>query len=52
MYAKTDAEYEKNVNKMIKNAKDYGYATCVEWSKKQAAERHKLEQAVQAKKAK
>lgn len=50
MYAKTDSEYEKIINQMIKNAKSYGYDTCVEWSKKQAAEKHRLEEAVIAKK--
>ncbi|MDD7403113.1 MAG: hypothetical protein PUH02_04115 [bacterium] len=52
MYAKTDAEYEKIVNSMIKKAKSYGYDTCVKWSKEQAAERHKLEQQVTAKTSK
>lgn len=51
MYAKTDAEYEKIVNQMIKNAENYGYDTCIEWSKKQAAEKHRLELELSAKKA-
>lgn len=33
MYADSDAQYEKIVNKMIKDAESYGYADCLEWSK-------------------
>lgn len=44
IYAKTDSEYDKYVTQMKKNAKKYGYQTCVDWSKKQAERRHELEQ--------
>ena len=44
MYAKTDAEYNKLVKQMKKNAEKYGYQTCVDWSKKQAERKHQLEQ--------
>ena len=47
MFAKTDAEFDKLVDTMTKNAKDYGYDTCIDWSKGQADKRHKLEQALQ-----
>ncbi len=49
MYAKSDAAYEKIVNQMIKNANEYGYKTCVKWSKQQADKRHQMELAVTSK---
>lgn len=50
MYAKTDAEFDKIVNQMIKNADEYGYDKCLKWNEDQAAERHKLEVAITNKK--
>ena len=47
MYAKTDAEFDKIVAQMTKSAKDYGYDTCINWSKGQAEKRHRLEQELQ-----
>ena len=47
MYAKTDAEFDKIVAQMTKSAKDYGYDTCIDWSKGQAEKRHRLEQELQ-----
>lgn len=47
MYAKTDAEFDKIVDQMVKSAKDYGYDTCIDWSKGQAEKRHRLEQELQ-----
>lgn len=49
IYAKTDAEYEKIVDKMIENTKKYGYDVCIDWCKKQAERRHQLEQEIEAK---
>ncbi|MCD7825178.1 MAG: hypothetical protein LUH14_04355 [Clostridiaceae bacterium] len=43
MYAKTDAEYEKIVNKMIEKADAYGYQDCLEWLEDQAALRRQTE---------
>lgn len=43
IYAKTDADYDKIVAKMIKEAKAYGYDECVEWSQKQADRRWQCE---------
>lgn len=45
MYSTSDAEYEKIVNKMIKDANSYGYADCLEWSQMVADEWWKAEQA-------
>lgn len=49
MYAETDAEYDKIVNEMIKNANQYGYEKCLEWAEGQAADRHTQELAVRGK---
>lgn len=52
LFADTDKEFDELVDKMISNAKKYGYDTCVEWTEKQAAARHELElQAVEASQA-
>lgn len=46
IYAKNDAEYDKIVAEMIQKANDYGYDTCVEWSREQSAIRKGLEDEV------
>ncbi|MDR0294239.1 MAG: extracellular solute-binding protein [Oscillospiraceae bacterium] len=43
IYAKTDAEYNDIVAKMINDAKAYGYGQCVEWTREQAALRKAAE---------
>ncbi len=47
MYAKTDAEFDKIVANMKKEANNYGYDICVEWSKEEAAKRKACEDALQ-----
>ena len=47
MYAKTDAEFDKIVANMKKEANNYGYDKCVEWSKEEAAKRKACEDALQ-----
>lgn len=44
IYAKTDKEFNKIVNDMIKRAGEFGYDTCLEWSQRQAAKRYELQQ--------
>ncbi|MBE5940092.1 MAG: hypothetical protein E7266_06820 [Lachnospiraceae bacterium] len=44
IYAETDAEFDRLVDEMIKEAKGYGYDTCVEWAKEQSAIRYQLEE--------
>lgn len=46
IYAKDDAEFDKIVDEMIKEANGYGYEQCVEWAEEQAAIRHALEEEV------
>lgn len=46
IYATSDAEFDKLVDEMIKQAEGYGYDECVKWSVEQAARRHELEEAV------
>lgn len=46
IYANSDEEFDKLVAEMIKQAEGYGYEQCVEWSLRQAATRHELEEAV------
>ena len=49
IYAKSDSEYNKIVSEMIQSADGYGYDKCLDWSKKEADRRHKLEQEVENK---
>ncbi|MCR5625512.1 MAG: hypothetical protein K6G11_09820, partial [Lachnospiraceae bacterium] len=42
MYAETDAQYEKIVAQMIKDADAYGYDACLEWSQGEADQKTKL----------
>ena len=46
IYAKTDADYNTIVAKMISDAKAYGYDQCVTWSQQQADLRKAAEDAV------
>ena len=46
IYAKDDAEFEKIVADMIKQANDYGYDKCLEWSNERAKERKAAEDKV------
>ena len=46
IYAKSDAEYNKIVDNMIKKCKKYGYDDCVSWSKNEASIRKGLEDAL------
>lgn len=46
IYAKNDAEFDKIVTNMKKDAAKYGYDTCVEWSKNEAAIKRSLEEAL------
>lgn len=46
IYAKSDAEFDKIVAKMKKDAASYGYDKCVEWSKEEAARRKACEDAL------
>lgn len=46
MYAKTDAEFDKIVDSMKKEAESYGYQQCLEWSKEEAAKRKDCEDAL------
>ncbi|MCL1866677.1 MAG: hypothetical protein FWF82_04640 [Oscillospiraceae bacterium] len=48
IYAKDDAEFEKIVERMITNAKAYGYDECVEWTQSEADRRAATENAVKA----
>lgn len=48
IYAKTDAEFDKIVKDMQKKADSYGYDQCVEFQKKEAANRKACEDAVKA----
>lgn len=43
LYAKTDKEFDKIVDKMIKDANAYGYEKCKKWSEDQAAIRKGME---------
>lgn len=43
IYAKSDSEFDKIVSDMIKSVDGYGYDKCLDWSKKEADRRHKLE---------
>jgi len=49
IYAKTDAEYDKIVAAMIKEANDYGFSECLAFTAKQVAKRAAAENAVKAK---
>ena len=44
VYAKSDAEFERIVKKMQKDANAAGYADCVAWCKKEAAARKASEE--------
>lgn len=46
MYAKTDAEFDKIVDNMKKEAESYGYQQCLEWSQEEAAKRKACEDAL------
>lgn len=46
IYAKSDSEYNRIVDKMIKDCKKSGYQDCVTWSSKEAARRKSLEDAI------
>ena len=45
IYAKTDAEYNKCVQKMKKDTAAYGYDKCLKWCENEAATRRSLEKA-------
>lgn len=42
MYAETDSEYNKIVNRMLSETKKYGYDECVKWGQGEAAIKKKL----------
>lgn len=46
IYAKTDAQFDKIVNDMIKACNRCGYKDCVEWSVNEASKRNTLEEAI------
>lgn len=46
IYAKTDAEFNKFVQKMKKDTAAYGYDECLKWCENEAATRHSLEKAL------
>ncbi|MBO5353517.1 MAG: hypothetical protein J6A77_09485 [Lachnospiraceae bacterium] len=46
IYAKSDGEYNMHLNKMLNDAKAYGYEDCIEWCLSEAARRHELEEEV------
>ena len=46
IYAKSDAEYDRIVSEMIEKCKKIGYKDCAKWSKKEAAKRRILEDAL------
>ena len=46
IYAKSDAEYDKIVAQMKKDAKSYGYDECIQWCLDEAAKRRALEEEV------
>lgn len=46
LYAKTDKEFDKIVDNMIKQADHYGYQDCLKWSQNEAARRRSLEEAI------
>lgn len=48
IFAKTDADYNSIVDKMISDAKGYGYDDCIEYQKKEAEKRKQCEDAVKA----
>lgn len=47
IYAKNDAEFDKVIARMTKDAEGYGYAECLEWARNEAKTRRELEQAIQ-----
>ena len=46
IYAKTDAEFNKFVQKMKKDTAAYGYDECLKWCENEAATRRSLEKAL------
>ncbi len=48
VYAKSEQEFDKIIDNMIKDAKEYGYDKCEDWSKAQAVKRKKAEDALQS----
>lgn len=46
IYAESDKEFNKIVDKMIKNADRYGYQECLKWTEGQAQRRYEMEQAL------
>ncbi len=48
LYAKTDAEYDKIVKDMIKDAKSYGYQDCLDWSQAEADKKTELIKALKS----
>lgn len=46
IYAKTDAEFNKFVQKMKKDTAAYGYDKCIKWCENEAATRRSLEKAL------
>lgn len=46
IYANTDAEFNKFVQKMKKDTAAYGYDECLKWCENEAATRHSLEKAL------
>ena len=46
IYAESDKEFNKIVDKMIKNADHYGYQECLKWTEGQAQRRYEMEQAL------
>ena len=50
IYAKTDAEYDSIVSKMISDAKSYGYDDCIAHTVKQAERRAAAEKQALGKK--
>lgn len=44
MYAKTEEEFDKQIQKTKKECDGYGYAECVEWSKQEAQNKFELMQ--------
>ncbi len=45
VYSETEEEFENNIGAMIERGYAYGYENCLEWARKNAAERYKTETA-------
>ncbi len=43
VYSETEEEFKKNIDSMIERGYAYGYETCLEWTVRNAAARHRVE---------